>query len=303
MRAFCIGRSSACRWSSSVRPAHGAASLRRTGTGSRRRPARELRAIAARRRCHAAPPIEWRVSNPFRFFSNPRDTEVHRATWISSDARAAPDAGAERGARVGLAAPRRVGRPPRRQTLLEPYGPTAMFARRQALHAAGSHLIVAELKGFPDADRLSCTWLTAPKAKRPERGRRSGSAATSRSSFRLRFPGCALIVEIGEASSPPRRSESAMSSLSAWATVSARRRQSGCARALLAERAADYGKPTNRARARRLSGPPRQLAALSATRLSWTRTRAGSIRPVTARSTPIRCAPPFSSRWRIRTAP
>ena len=29
------------------------------------------------------PAIEWRVANPFRFFSNPRDTEVHRATWLA----------------------------------------------------------------------------------------------------------------------------------------------------------------------------------------------------------------------------
>src|SRR5262245_41331335 len=31
----------------------------------------------------ADPEIVWRVENPFRFFLDPADTEVHRATWKS----------------------------------------------------------------------------------------------------------------------------------------------------------------------------------------------------------------------------
>src|SRR5262245_65812227 len=31
----------------------------------------------------AEPEIVWRVENPFRFFLDPADTEVHRATWKS----------------------------------------------------------------------------------------------------------------------------------------------------------------------------------------------------------------------------
>ncbi|MGZ8409090.1 MAG: hypothetical protein ACXWVS_04060, partial [Hyphomicrobium sp.] len=47
-----------------------------------------------------APPvaaIEWQVDNPFRFFKNASDTEVHRATWMSLDAakRATPILAAE----------------------------------------------------------------------------------------------------------------------------------------------------------------------------------------------------------------
>jgi hypothetical protein len=29
----------------------------------------------------AEPVINWRVENPFRLFTDPADTEVHRATW------------------------------------------------------------------------------------------------------------------------------------------------------------------------------------------------------------------------------
>ena len=31
----------------------------------------------------AEPEIVWQVVNPFRFFLDPADTEVHRATWES----------------------------------------------------------------------------------------------------------------------------------------------------------------------------------------------------------------------------
>ncbi len=31
----------------------------------------------------AQPTIVWEVENPFRFFLDPADTEVHRATWVS----------------------------------------------------------------------------------------------------------------------------------------------------------------------------------------------------------------------------
>ena len=31
----------------------------------------------------AEPQIVWQVENPFRFFLDPADTQVHRATWLS----------------------------------------------------------------------------------------------------------------------------------------------------------------------------------------------------------------------------
>src|SRR5262245_15110842 len=46
----------------------------------------------------AAPEIVWQVENPFRFFLDPTDTEVHRATWaaLSPDQRKSPVLSAER---------------------------------------------------------------------------------------------------------------------------------------------------------------------------------------------------------------
>ena len=47
---------------------------------------------------YAAPVIAWRVENPFRFFTDPADTEVHRATYraLGPDERRTPILSAER---------------------------------------------------------------------------------------------------------------------------------------------------------------------------------------------------------------
>ncbi|HET7156401.1 MAG TPA: hypothetical protein VFI87_13635, partial [Hyphomicrobiaceae bacterium] len=46
----------------------------------------------------AQPTIVWEVENPFRFFLDPADTEVHRATWVSlsPEQRRSPVLAAER---------------------------------------------------------------------------------------------------------------------------------------------------------------------------------------------------------------
>ena len=46
----------------------------------------------------AEPQIVWQVENPFRFFLDPADTQVHRATWqsLSEAERAHPVQSAER---------------------------------------------------------------------------------------------------------------------------------------------------------------------------------------------------------------
>ena len=51
----------------------------------------------------AEPQIVWQVENPFRFFLDPADTQVHRATWLSlSDSeRNHPVQSAERDGRAG----------------------------------------------------------------------------------------------------------------------------------------------------------------------------------------------------------
>ena len=144
-------------------------------------PAMAQRADDARDETRAAMPvppgvkIDWRVRNPFRFFSNPRDTELHRATWVSltPEQRRTPVLSAER----ALASRHSEG------WAAELEGKPCWNSSKN-VHVCpdgkpyahpDSHRIVAELKDFPDAEQHTCTWLTAPKARGAERG--AGSEA------------------------------------------------------------------------------------------------------------------------------
>ncbi len=114
--------------------------------------------------------IEWHVRNPFRFFSNPRDTDVHRATWISltPEQKRSPVLSAERALSVrhpdGWAASV-DGHPcwnSETNTFVCP-------DNKPYAHPEG-HRIVAALADFPGADQHICVWLTAPKRRSGERG-------------------------------------------------------------------------------------------------------------------------------------
>ncbi len=112
--------------------------------------------------------IEWRVRNSFRFFSNPRDVDVHRATWIAltPEQRRTPILSAER----ALAS-------------RHPEGWAATIEGRPCWNAAknehvcpdgkpyaqpDSHRIVAELVGFPDAEHTPCVWYGTQKGRNSE---------------------------------------------------------------------------------------------------------------------------------------
>ena len=122
---------------------------------------------------HTVPPglkISWHVRNPFRFFSNPRDTDVHRATWISltPDQRRTPIINAERALasrHVEGWAARLEGVPCWNSTTNRHACPDA-----KAYTHPDSHRVVAELKDFPGAEHHTCVWLTAPKGRNAERG-------------------------------------------------------------------------------------------------------------------------------------
>jgi hypothetical protein len=122
-----------------------------------------LLTLAAIAPASAQPEIVWQVENPFRFFLDPADTEVHRATWASltPEQRATPVLSAER-------------------VLSErhPEGWSAlMFDKtcwddKRNRHACRerpdyinpkSHVVRANITGLPDAQVVDCTWLTAPK--------------------------------------------------------------------------------------------------------------------------------------------
>ncbi len=145
----------------------------------------------------AEPRIVWQVENPFRFFLDPADTEVHRATWASLSE-------AERRSPV-LAAERVLSE-------RHPDGWSAtMFAKtcwdpvknRYACRERGdylnpkSHTILARMQGLDDAQTVDCTWLTSPQSRGP-RGKAVTLPCDTPVQLEIPYPGGAWIsVEIG----------------------------------------------------------------------------------------------------------
>ncbi len=146
----------------------------------------------------AEPRITWRVENPFRLFNRPSDTEVHRATFnaLSDEERYAPVLAAERA--------------------LSRRHPTDGWAADMLDHTCWSqernrygcrqqrdyldpheHRIIAALVDVPDADRIDCTWLTTPHARR---GRGGSITARCDHPVEIAIPypaGARLSVEVG----------------------------------------------------------------------------------------------------------
>ncbi len=113
-----------------------------------------------------APVIEWRVENSFRFFVDPKDTEIHRQTYLAlaGDQKRRPVLESER----ELSARHPEG------WAATMFGQTCWHNLRN-LHACpngsnyinpDSHAVVTSIKGVDDA-AVSCTWITAPSSDDP----------------------------------------------------------------------------------------------------------------------------------------
>lgn len=140
--------------------------------------------------------IEWRVENSFRFFTDPSDTEVHRATFLALDPaqKRTPILSSER------ALQRRV----------EDGWASTMFRKTcwndnrfrcksyEDYINPKSHAIIAELKGIDDAGNVTCTWLTAPKGGEISRGDAVVQPCSEQARFVAPYPGALTVsVEIG----------------------------------------------------------------------------------------------------------
>lgn len=109
--------------------------------------------------------ISWRVENSFRFFSDPSDTEIHRATYLKlTDKQKAKDPvlAAER----ALAARYRMGWAQETSTKTcwdtekNWYG--CNHRKRADYINPKEHIVLAEVSGIPDAGDVDCEWLTTP---------------------------------------------------------------------------------------------------------------------------------------------
>ena len=135
-----------------------------------RAPAAQVHVDAADQALPGPVKIDWRVDNPFRFFNDPADTEVHRATWaaLSPDERKSPVFAAERALSQrhtdGWAA-NLAGKPCWDAAHNRFVCPDATPYMKP-----DSHRVAVSLKNVPDAAAIDCTWLTAPHGGRARRG-------------------------------------------------------------------------------------------------------------------------------------
>lgn len=157
-----------------------------------------LLTIAASEGARAQPEIVWEVVNPFRFFLDPADTEVHRATWesLTPEQRAQPVLSAET-----LLAERH----PDDGWSATMYDKTCWSSRanKYACRDLGdylhprSHKVRVSLRHLADAATVDCTWLTAPRG-RGGRGTTATLPCDTPVQLEIPYPGGAWIkVEIG----------------------------------------------------------------------------------------------------------
>jgi hypothetical protein len=113
----------------------------------------------------AEPHIAWQVENPFRFFLDPADTQVHRATWLSlSDLeRNHPVQSAER----ALSERHPDGWSAFTFTKTCWDGKRNRYSCRERADYLNpkSHTILARLDGVDDAQSVDCSWLTLPQGQ------------------------------------------------------------------------------------------------------------------------------------------
>ncbi len=153
--------------------------------------------LAAADRAEASPIVTWRLENPFRFFTDPNDTNAHRETYraLGPRERAAPILSEEHALqgndRDGWAA--------------SMVGKTCWNNNRFKCDAYGDyinpsrHAVIAKISGIDGAAMLSCTWLSAPRgdSKNP-RGDAITQPCNEPARFVIPYPGGATVtVEIG----------------------------------------------------------------------------------------------------------
>jgi hypothetical protein len=141
--------------------------------------------------------IEWRVQNPFRFFKNASDTEIHRATWLSVDA--AKQAGPVLAAEQALSARHPEGWA---ATMIDdlcwlPSRNRYDCGDGAAYVAPEKHTVLLKLSGVED-QRVDCTWLTAPLGRSSQRGQSLRQKCSEEASLDIPYPsGARVTVEIG----------------------------------------------------------------------------------------------------------
>ena len=147
---------------------------------------------------HAGPVIKWRVENPFRLFTDPADSEVHRATYraLTPEQKLTPILSSEQVLQLrhneGWAATM-VGKMCWNGTENR-----YRCAKYTDYMNPESHSVVAEIAGLDEATELTCRWLTAPRDGKDTRGKVIEQPCSEPIEFEVAYPaGLGVKVEIG----------------------------------------------------------------------------------------------------------
>jgi len=151
----------------------------------------------------ASPTIHWRVENPFRFFTDPADTEVHRATYnaLTPQERAKPVLSSERALSArhdeGWAATMY------RKTCWNWVESRFECADKKDYINPTEHTVVVELKGLPELQSTStveCEWHATARGERRLRGKGMTQSCAEPMKFDIPYPdGAEITVSIGGA--------------------------------------------------------------------------------------------------------
>ncbi|HVZ04276.1 hypothetical protein [Hyphomicrobium sp.] len=155
-----------------------------------------LLSMAAPRPAEASAFITWRVENPFRFFTDPRDTEAHRLAYraLGPEQKATPVLSEERALQSN-----------------DPGGWASAVYQKTCWHDnrfkckayddyinPTSHAVIFKVIGIDDPKMLSCTWLTAPRDAEHPRGDAVTQPCSAPVRFVIPYPKGAIVsVQIG----------------------------------------------------------------------------------------------------------
>ncbi len=144
----------------------------------------------------AEPRIAWRVENPFRFFNDPADTEVHRQTLLalSAEERRAPVLNSERA--LAKRHPEGWAATMLRKTCWNWSQNSHACADQPDYMTPRSHVVILALSGLnqPGAE---CTWLTAPLGPDGTRGQAVTQPCIELVQLEVPYPaGATVTVEV-----------------------------------------------------------------------------------------------------------
>ena len=154
--------------------------------------------VALPQGARAEPRIEWRLENPFRFFTDPAHSEMHRASFLAlaEDERRMPVLSVER------ALAERHGGEGWAGTVLD----ATCWEPAQNRHTCKLHpdymkprwhRVIVDLKDVPEVVGIDCHWLTAPQGVR-QRGQAVIAPCDTPVLLEIPYPrGAKVTVEIG----------------------------------------------------------------------------------------------------------